>query len=655
MSRWNFKEIAYYSHDGRVRKLAFNTEEVNIITGASGTGKSAIIQTIDYCLGASSCDIPAFIADRVSAVAIKMVNGKTEAVIGRYVRAGKSKTSHRMAFDYGSSCDLPQASENLKGQASRDDVRAGIERLWGISDADLQSSATEQDDSSRVSLRQTTAFMFASKSVIDSERVLFHGLDVATSASHIIASLPYFLGAIDARTLQARVQMRGLKKGIEAEEKRKLQHERDDQNFDSVSGALLQEARACGMPVTDITGLDKAAKLVVLGGLANWQAESPLAVDRDEMTPLARVLAEKQQVANQLTRLRRELRDATETARLSDEVRIGVERQRKKLQAFEFFADGVHFAEKCPVCFSPTAEPTERQRAIEHAFSALTQERQVVKRHKPVLDAFKVRIAESIEERNREMQNLDARARELIAADNVTRAHEENSHRASKVSGRIGFFLEHLTMQETFDDRRIESYKQALEELENAYGGEAIEDQLRAAESLVSDYATEIFQSLPVVEPFERTRIVFNSKKPAVTLFDPSAKRSYRLTDLGSDENYLSLHVALLFGLQRFFADISSPVPGVLIFDQVSRPYFPEQREHDGSEEVEMSADSSDTVSLLRYFDFMFNEVKKQEGLQVIVLEHAYLTNDKRYKNAVRYRWRKDGNERLIPSEWPTR
>jgi hypothetical protein len=655
MSRWNIEEIAYFSHDGRVRKLKFKASEVNIITGASGTGKSAIIQTIDYCLGSTSCDIPVFIADRVSAVAIKMVNGHAEAVIGRYVRTGKSKTSHQMTFDYGSSCELPDTSENLKGQASREDVRAGIERLWGISDANLQSSITKQEEASRVSLRQTTAFMFASKSVIDSERVLFHGLDIATSASHIIASLPYFLGAIDARTLQARVQMRGLRKGIEAEEKRRLQHERDDQNFESICTALLQEATACGMPVPDSAGLDKAARLAVLEDLANWKAESPLVPDKEEVTPLARVLAEKQKVASLLTKLRRELRDATETSRLSDEVRVGVERQRKKLQAFEYFADDLHFAEKCPICFSTTAEPSEKQKAIRHAFSALTQERQVVKRNKPVLDAFKVRVTESIDEQTQAMHSLDTRARELIAADNAARASEENAHKASKVSGRIGFFVEHLTMQEPFDDKRLKGYEQALEELEEAYGSDAIEDQLRAAESLVSDYATEIFQNLPVVEPFERTRIVFNSKKPAVTLYDPSVKRSYRLPDLGSDENYLSLHVALLFGIQKFFAEIGSPVPGVLIFDQVSRPYFPEQREHDGSEEVEMSADSSDTISLLRYFDFMFNEVQKREGLQVIVLEHAYLTDDKRYRDAVRYRWRKDGKERLIPPEWPPR
>jgi hypothetical protein len=655
MSRWNIEEIAYYSHDGRVRKLKFNLGEVNIITGASGTGKSAIIQTIDYCFGSSSCEIPVFIADRVSAVAIKMVNGATQAVIGRRVRAGLTKTSHQMTFDYGRLCELPERSEDLKGDANRDDVRSNMERLFGISDANLQSVDSKDGDSSRISLRQATAFMFASKGVIDSDRVLLHGLDVAKSASHIIASLPYFLGAIDASTLQAQFRIRGLQRGIETEEKRRLQHQKDDDNFDSVSSALLFEARACGMTVPETAFLSKESKLDALQLLAEWKVDKPLTQTEGEPTPLELIFKEKQQVANRLMALRRELRDATEASRLTGEVEAGVDRQRKKLQAIEFFGDSLHSTDKCPVCSSLTNEPSARQKAIRQAFEVLTRERQVVKRNRPVLDAFKVKLSESISQTTQEMQSLDTRARELIAADNMARMREENSHKASKVSGRIGFFLEHLVKLEPFDSTRLDRYKKEIEELEAEFGADATEDRLRAAESLVSDNATEIFQMLPVVEPFEKTRIVFNAKKPAVTLFDASVRRSYKLTDLGSDQNYLSLHVALLFGLHRFFAANSSPVPGVLIFDQVSRPYFPEQKENDGSEEAELSVEASDTASLLNYFDFMFKEIQREEGLQVIVLEHAYFTDDERYKAAVRYRWRKDGKERLIPPEWPAR
>lgn len=40
------------------RILSFKSGVVNIITGASRTGKSAIIPIIDYCLGSDKCTIP---------------------------------------------------------------------------------------------------------------------------------------------------------------------------------------------------------------------------------------------------------------------------------------------------------------------------------------------------------------------------------------------------------------------------------------------------------------------------------------------------------------------------------------------------------------------------------------------------------------------
>ena len=40
------------------RILPFKNGAVNIITGASRTGKSALIPIIDYCLGSDKCTIP---------------------------------------------------------------------------------------------------------------------------------------------------------------------------------------------------------------------------------------------------------------------------------------------------------------------------------------------------------------------------------------------------------------------------------------------------------------------------------------------------------------------------------------------------------------------------------------------------------------------
>ncbi|WP_322405515.1 DUF3732 domain-containing protein [Massilia luteola] len=653
MSRWNIKEVAYYSHDGQVRKLEFEIGKVNIITGASGTGKSAVIQTIDYCFGSSTCEIPVFITDRVCAVAIHMVNGPTNAIIGRRVRTGPAKTSHQMYFNFGSAAVLPNNAKDLLGEGSRDITRASLERLLGISDAALHGGQSKDDEEeSRVSLRQATAFMYLTKNVVDSDKTLFHGLDAPKSAGHIVASMPYFLGAIDARTLQGRFTIRGLKRGIEAEEKRKTLFQRNDDEFASVSRALLDEAIACGMPVTESAFLSTEDRLENLKSLANWSAKQSLPSSPDEkISPLTQVFSEKKEVSERLFGLRQEWRAAVATTRLTEEVQDGVERQRRKLNAIQFF-DIESSTSVCPVCSSKTAEPSAKHLAIARAFQSLTAERDVVKRNKPILDAFMQRLRVSIEEASTTMRSLDIRAQELVAADRAFQIAEENSHRAARVSGRIAFFLENFSGQDPFDSNRLDRYREELESLEAEFGDDATEEKLRAAELIVSENATEIFQSLPVAEPFGKTRLVFNSKKPSITVRDATLGRSYKLTDLGSDQNYLSLHIALLFGMHRFFAEMKSPVPGVIIIDQVSRPYFPEQKKK-GEARDEAEVTSEDAASLLEYFNFIFDEVERDEGLQVIILEHAYFVDDDRYRDAVRYRWRKADSERLIPPEWP--
>ena len=47
------------------------------------------------------------------------------------------------------------------------------------------------------------------------------------------------------------------------------------------------------------------------------------------------------------------------------------------------------------------------------------------------------------------------------------------------------------------------------------------------------------------------------------------------MRDIGSDENYLSLHVAVSLGLQRYFKIHERPVPGFVRFHELSRPFYP--------------------------------------------------------------------------------
>ena len=51
------RELIIYGRNGKNRRLPFRMGEVNIITGKSKSGKTAIGAIIDYCLGGTSCNI----------------------------------------------------------------------------------------------------------------------------------------------------------------------------------------------------------------------------------------------------------------------------------------------------------------------------------------------------------------------------------------------------------------------------------------------------------------------------------------------------------------------------------------------------------------------------------------------------------------------
>ena len=72
---WNtpmkIKSIHIYSHDGQRRDLQFKVDGLNVITGRSSTGKSALSEIIEYCMGRSTFNVPeGIIRDKVAWFAV---------------------------------------------------------------------------------------------------------------------------------------------------------------------------------------------------------------------------------------------------------------------------------------------------------------------------------------------------------------------------------------------------------------------------------------------------------------------------------------------------------------------------------------------------------------------------------------------------------
>lgn len=77
------KSVHIYSDDGRRRDVVFHNG-LNVITGRSSTGKSALSDIIEFCMGRSSFNVPeGMIRDRVSWYAVIYKFGGEEVLIAK--------------------------------------------------------------------------------------------------------------------------------------------------------------------------------------------------------------------------------------------------------------------------------------------------------------------------------------------------------------------------------------------------------------------------------------------------------------------------------------------------------------------------------------------------------------------------------------------
>ena len=90
----------------------------------------------------------------------------------------------------------------------------------------------------------------------------------------------------------------------------------------------------------------------------------------------------------------------------------------------------------------------------------------------------------------------------------------------------------------------------------------------------VSKNATEIMRKLPTALPLTGNSIHFSSRNMSVSILE-SAGTLIPMNKIKSDQNYLAIHISLILGSQKELQKRNRPVPGFVFIDQVSRPYYP--------------------------------------------------------------------------------
>ncbi|TPL64662.1 DUF3732 domain-containing protein [Mesorhizobium sp. B2-4-1] len=644
MSRWNIREIAFFGVGGRRRTLEFDVGKVNVITGASGTGKSAIIDAIDYCLGSKDCNLPFFVRNHAEAVAVHWALGETDLIVGRKIPKAGSGTS-LMYVRSGRNLRLPDTSEELEGPTNRETARELIEKAFGIQGTD-DPAIDAKSEKGRATIRDVPPYIFLSGDVIISRTTLLHDLNRPEKAKDIKATIPYFLGAIDQESVLAARTLRQLEAALARIEREAKAQERSQSLLTQRSMALLTQAQSVGL-LAELPSTD-ASDQSLLKQLAEVAGNEVDSSDTRDSEARAVLEEERRDLVSELQALRGKRQMLRQTIREAVGYESAVSGQSHKLRLVEHLklGDG-----RCPVCDAENAAGQAMAEQIRNSLTIVSNEVLAVDGMRPRLDAHSGHIENLIGSKSGRLREVEEQISGLVRVEEEAVKTGSLLQERARVVGRIDQFLETTAKDFQVISTNTESLMARIEDLRDQVDPQARKDRLRDAENMVSGFATEMLDDLPTVVPATGSRVVFSST-PNISVIEPSRRAVLTLAEVGSDQNYLAIHLALSFSLHKLFETIVAPVPGVLVIDQISRPYYPKGGDEKRLQEMEKD---DDQVAMQQIVRFLFDETARQAGLQIILIEHAYIEEDPEYVAAVKGRWTKASGIKLIPSDWPLR
>ncbi|MDZ4021888.1 DUF3732 domain-containing protein [Pseudomonas sichuanensis] len=642
MSRWNISDIFFIGEGGRVRILDLKPGEVNIITGASGTGKSTLIKAIDYCLGSRQCELAAHVRRHSLAVGIKWVLGDAQMITGRLVPPVGQGTSTRMFVSNGRDLPIPSSVEEFQGATTLLAGKAYIERAFGISAV----QETPEDTTARKwrpTLRHATAYMFVPKDVIYNETALLHGLDQADEAPAIIETMPYFLGVVNEDTVLQERRLRDLRKKLEGEERKLKTRQAAGSDYKKFAMRLLMDAHRIGL--CDIPS-DSASEADLQGVLTVVKQAKPGAGKNPEESELANLHAQRRSLLTDIENVRRKSRATRKTLQDITAFEGSVRRQYEKLKIAEHLQPA---ATACPLCDTPSERGIEIAEAIHRSMNIIRSETVAVENVRPRFVEHEDSLQLELSRLNLTLNSVDERIKTWVRQSEEARQFETAAQHRTLLLGKVHQFLE-MNPTTPLPGPDLDVLREQIQGLEALVDSDAKQVLLSRAERKISQYLSEAFADLPTVQPCIGAELEFSAKPPDIAIIEQNSGAVLRLPDAGSDENYLAIHIALSFALQKYLAKVNAPVPGFLAFDQISRPYYPQR----GDDESDIG-ENEEVSAMRKHLDFLFNTTSAQEGLQVLLIEHAYFGDDPRYVAATRKRWNKISGDALIPLDWPRR
>jgi len=644
------KLILWPRSDGEPRELDFLPGVVNVISGASKTGKSAVIPIVDYCLASDKCAIPVgVIRENCSWFGIVIETVEGQKLLARR-EPGDQQSTGDMVLIEGDTVEVPRRIE-LK-DTTHLNVKKTLDRLAGLTNLGFEPDS-DAPNQSRPSFRDLVAFTFQPQNIVANPDVMFFKADTSEHRDKLKTIFPYILQAVTADVLQARHELDRLNRILR-------RREIDLRTLVSASNAWRLEATAWlrqaiefGLLPSDQTIPAEWPDIVdLLRGIveANSEAAHPTLAGIDAALARLQELRDlESRVAAELTQRRQRLSELRRLIESSDAYGSGLRIQRDRLSISDWLRQLVPDDRPEDVVAILGGGGREKVEQLSDALAAVEVR---LRTHPTVSDTLDREVLRLRGEAEESLILLAEVRREIGLLERNSKQAKQAIDRFDRMERFLGRLEQALELYDRTDQsatlrQSIEALKAAIAELQRKVAEGEIQRKLRNALDTIEATTGRLVPRLDAEWPDAPVRLMIQD----LTVKVVRGSRDDYLWEIGSGANWLAYHVALTLALQTFFLSLPNhPVPGLLIYDQPSQVYFPRRTAGDeGGDPISWRDQDVDAVR--KVFALLGEQTASAGGrLQVIVLDHADKDVWGGLGNVVlAEQWR---DQALVPLDW---
>lgn len=641
------KSLHIYSDDGRRRDVTFH-DGLNIVTGQSSTGKSALSEIIEFCMGRSTFNVPeGVIRDKVRWYAVIYRFLGEEVLIAKPAPAPGALSSSSVMVWRGAEVN-PPAFDELIVNDNDGGVVALLSSLLGIpenaTDVPLESSRESYD----ANIKHTYYYLFQKQTIVANKDQLFYRQNEDHQPQAIKDTLPILLGVSgrDKFTLQSR--LRTANRDLRLNAKLVTQAQDAIDNSEQRAIGLLSEARAVGISIRADSGVDVVD---LLRQAMDWQPQSIPDEDGDRVSIIESELSD-------IRERRREAQRQIESAQLFARQASGFEgeivEQRDRLASIKALPFNKATGDwQWPFAPANLALETPIATAMLAKLENLDRELEAVTGERPALEAYLLAQQKDVAALSEQIRGKELELSSAIASNETIAQMGSRNNAAARVVGRVSLFLENLVTDEELNRLMAEQrrLRAVIADLEGRLGADDSESRLVATLSNIAMHMSSYIKDLNGEFNEFPARLELHN----LTVVIDRPGRPVYMNKSGGGASHLAYHLAALLSLHRFAADYKQPLPRFLVIDQPTQVYFPSEKAYKaagGSVEQTEQQQDADLNAVRRLFEVLYKYATKDvPGFQLIVTEHANLRDGWFQDALVEEPWTKP--PALVPDDWP--